>query len=481
MSHRQSIDSDQLPLVSCIMPTYGRPKLVHESVAMFLAQDYCNKELILLNDCPGQEYTSQHPGVRVINHPVRFASLGEKRNAAIEQAQGDLIAIWDDDDIYLPWRLSYCVERMRQSNSHIYLPEEYWAYWGKSHLDNNQATLDWISHPLLMFRKELWHAVAGYPLITLGEDRGFFLRLRKHTQLQWFSQPIETCDRFAIMRGVSPYVHTSIGGGRSQPDLTSGRIQIEPCEIGDSILRMAAERLCALRDLQLQSRSTELVNHGSKTKICPTELSDDESHMSLQYLDDLEPTRVHVGYGSPGRHGNLGYEGRTVIVSGTHYSRALSLHGSSEAHFNLQGHYTNFAVTVAINDDVLGQDTAADFLVYADDHLIGVATNVRPGDLPRPIQSNITGARILSLIVKSRRWDCCHSVWLSPCVWSSGSTQAAHAIPPSEVSDHQLNQLSNPPTAEVRDSDAWMLDCIGQARVDRTALMSAPSATVPAW
>ncbi len=40
--------------VSCIMPTYGRPDFVAQSVAMFLAQDYAEKELIILNDCPGR-------------------------------------------------------------------------------------------------------------------------------------------------------------------------------------------------------------------------------------------------------------------------------------------------------------------------------------------------------------------------------------------------------------------------------------------
>ncbi|WP_159462607.1 glycosyltransferase [Caballeronia glebae] len=38
-----------MPLISCIMPTYGRPAYVDEAVAMFLAQDYPNKELIIVN------------------------------------------------------------------------------------------------------------------------------------------------------------------------------------------------------------------------------------------------------------------------------------------------------------------------------------------------------------------------------------------------------------------------------------------------
>lgn len=56
-----------LPLVSCIMPTYGRPDYVAESIAMFLDQDYEAKELIILNDCPGQVLRGDFPGVRIVN------------------------------------------------------------------------------------------------------------------------------------------------------------------------------------------------------------------------------------------------------------------------------------------------------------------------------------------------------------------------------------------------------------------------------
>ena len=84
----------ELPLVSCIMPTFGRPDYVAESISMFLAQDYPAKELIILNDCCGQTLLGKFPGVRIINATSRWATLGEKRNAAIELASGEFIAVW---------------------------------------------------------------------------------------------------------------------------------------------------------------------------------------------------------------------------------------------------------------------------------------------------------------------------------------------------------------------------------------------------
>ena len=39
-----------LPLVSCIMPTYNRRRFVPEAIRLFLTQDYPRKELVVLDD-----------------------------------------------------------------------------------------------------------------------------------------------------------------------------------------------------------------------------------------------------------------------------------------------------------------------------------------------------------------------------------------------------------------------------------------------
>ena len=115
-----------LPLVSCIMPTYGRPKYVDESVEMFLRQDYPNKELIIVNDCAGQRFTGDYPSVFIANLNSRFDSLGDKRNYCIGIANGSVVAICDDDDIYLPWWLSYSISEMDRLKAQFYRPAKSW-------------------------------------------------------------------------------------------------------------------------------------------------------------------------------------------------------------------------------------------------------------------------------------------------------------------------------------------------------------------
>src|SRR5690349_243347 len=51
--------------VSCICATYNRPPhfqwLLEEAIESFLRQDYAEKELIVLNDCPEQELLCDAP------------------------------------------------------------------------------------------------------------------------------------------------------------------------------------------------------------------------------------------------------------------------------------------------------------------------------------------------------------------------------------------------------------------------------------
>jgi hypothetical protein len=59
--------------VSCICPTFNRLPgsqwLLEEAIESFLRQDYAYKELLVLNDCPGQELICDAPDVFVINFP----------------------------------------------------------------------------------------------------------------------------------------------------------------------------------------------------------------------------------------------------------------------------------------------------------------------------------------------------------------------------------------------------------------------------
>lgn len=239
-----------LPFISCVMPTYGRPAYVHEAIWMFLQQDYPidRRELIVLNDCPGQTLVCDLPpelGVRVINQPARYKTLGEKRNACIELAQGELIAVWDDDDAYLPWRLTYSHRQMRQENTDFYRADTFWAYWGDPELHHNQSTREWVNHPNTLFSKALWDEVGGYPAMDVGEDGVFFEAIYKKLGKGFLVHPVPEHERFFILRGKSRYAHMCMSGGQRGLDLAPGVHQIKPRPIQDPLLRSHYNHLIA--------------------------------------------------------------------------------------------------------------------------------------------------------------------------------------------------------------------------------------------
>lgn len=157
------------PLVSCLMPTYGRvPKskhLIEESIESFLKQDYENKELIILNDCPGQYLFIDHPRIVIINSNRRFRTLGEKYNAMAALSSGDLLCTWEDDDICLPWRLTYSINKL--GNGDYWTGVGYWFWNGKLHYNHPIG----ICHNQSVYTRDIFNKIRGYRHISFGADK----------------------------------------------------------------------------------------------------------------------------------------------------------------------------------------------------------------------------------------------------------------------------------------------------------------------
>src|SRR5215510_13594705 len=109
-----------LPLVTCTMPTAGRRQLVPLAIRYFLAQEYLNKELIILDDGV-DSVVDLVPNDSRIRYEYRHekAALGAKRNALCQEAAGEIIVHWDDDDWMAPWRLSYQVSKLIETDADL--------------------------------------------------------------------------------------------------------------------------------------------------------------------------------------------------------------------------------------------------------------------------------------------------------------------------------------------------------------------------
>jgi len=172
------IASVRWPLVSCIMPTYQRRHFVSLSLRWFLDQDYPNKELIIVDDGEDQvkDLAAGLPGVRYISLPARI-SIGAKRNVACEQARGEIIAHWDDDDWYASDRLRYQVMPIVNGDADITGLENAYVmklpggeFWTISRDLHRQMFVGDVHGGTLVFDRRLLSSGVRYPEMNLAED-----------------------------------------------------------------------------------------------------------------------------------------------------------------------------------------------------------------------------------------------------------------------------------------------------------------------
>jgi hypothetical protein len=226
-----SRESTSMLKVSCLCPTYNRAPdnlhLVEEAIESFLRQDYPNKELIVLNDTPGQSLRFDHPDVRIVNSPVRCSSLGDKRNRMASLATGELLCVWDDDDISLPWRLSKSVQML--GDAEYYNPRAYWFLdCGRLSHDHRTGTCYFAS----IYRKCTYEELGGTPDLSMGEDQAMHEKLITRKMAERPPLPVE--EWYYIYRwGVSPVHLSSMSGDTfygalGKLPIVSGEFTLEP-------------------------------------------------------------------------------------------------------------------------------------------------------------------------------------------------------------------------------------------------------------
>ena len=157
--------SSELPFVSCLCPTYRRPQLLENSIACFLAQDYPvdRREMIILDDA-GELQNQTEDGWQIISIARRFRSLPEKFNALAGLARGEILVVWEDDDIYLPHHISSHVAAM---NGRLWSkPSKVLSdYTGK--VEEEDATGRF--HGSLALTRQAFEKVRGWPLTLRGD------------------------------------------------------------------------------------------------------------------------------------------------------------------------------------------------------------------------------------------------------------------------------------------------------------------------
>ncbi|HYE21092.1 MAG TPA: glycosyltransferase family A protein [Tepidisphaeraceae bacterium] len=223
---------DGFPPISAMCLTYGRPELLEEAIQSFLLQDYPGvKEMLVLNDWGAQVLQCDHPEVCVVNVPRRFRTVGEKRNAAAALARHDLLFVWDDDDIYLPHRLSFSV-RMLDPAKGFFKPSKAWQL-DKGRVSGPKSNL---FHSGGCWTRALFDRVGGYPHVGSGQDMAIELAFERVIGRGKNFNGITPADLFYLYRwGGGGSYHLS-AFGRDTDGSAAGQAKV------DEFLRRAVDK-----------------------------------------------------------------------------------------------------------------------------------------------------------------------------------------------------------------------------------------------
>jgi hypothetical protein len=138
-----------MPLVSVIITTYNRRTYLRPAVESVLAQDYPEKEVIVVDDGSDDGTDDE---ARTL--PVRYVwkengGISSARNLGISLAKGEFIAFLDVDDLWQKGKLSTQMRMMEEAGTLISYTDEIWVRngkrlnQGKKHRKHSGFIYDW--------------------------------------------------------------------------------------------------------------------------------------------------------------------------------------------------------------------------------------------------------------------------------------------------------------------------------------------------
>ncbi len=198
-----------MPKVSVIIPTYNRADFLSSCVNSVLKQTFEDYELIISDDASTdrtKQYVESISDPRVVyvcNKTNR--GVAATRNSALKISRGDYIAFLDDDDEWLPEKLSFQVEKIEKSPSDIG-----GIYTGVSYLDLELGEITSVSDPhirgnilneilpenflvtsSLLLRKSCFEKAGLFDeRFQFGEDFDMWIRIASYYKFDFIKEPL---------------------------------------------------------------------------------------------------------------------------------------------------------------------------------------------------------------------------------------------------------------------------------------------------
>lgn len=188
--------------VSIIIPTYKRSEYLIRAIESVLNQDYTNVEIIVVDDNdPSSIYrkeTENKIQIYLENEKVKYMknekNLGGAlaRNVGIHASTGNYITFLDDDDIYLPSKISYQLKFMIEKGFELTFMDvrihsmddrliDYREHKYVSNLEQKELLKNHLMHHLTptgtyMFKRESLIRIDGFDDVSVGQEFRLMLK-----------------------------------------------------------------------------------------------------------------------------------------------------------------------------------------------------------------------------------------------------------------------------------------------------------------
>ena len=131
-----------MPEVSVIIPTICRREELQRAIRSVLAQDYSDLELIVVNDSIDPQdqgwLRDNYQHKATLLHTSGKKGANAARNIGIKNSRGEFIAFLDDDDEWLPNKISMQIGFMKKNDSGL-------CYTGKNIINESTGKKEWYS------------------------------------------------------------------------------------------------------------------------------------------------------------------------------------------------------------------------------------------------------------------------------------------------------------------------------------------------
>lgn len=188
-----TLDPAASPLVSVVVVT-NRPEQSGHVMETFLAQDWDDKELVIVANCADYPIASNTDAAIRVQLIDAAYSLGHCLNAGFELARGTVIARLDDDDHYAPNYVRSIVQTFTQTDAVVVGKAEYFAHverFGqvfRLYPGRSNQYVGRIAGGSLAVIKHATKSVR-FPDTGLGEDIAYVQRCERAGLRVWASDP----------------------------------------------------------------------------------------------------------------------------------------------------------------------------------------------------------------------------------------------------------------------------------------------------